>query len=466
MANLTYYSPINMFPLTLMADINAFSIARTTLPATWSEILDDGATNLRAAFSWEMATTTVTDAATGATSTSSASTFVVNPDGSFSGTINAVTYYNGADKLYAYTDLALNATDLALWIATSDDRNMMGTILTGDDRVSGSPYADDIWGYKGNDTLVGGGGADTLEGDFGNDVYYVDSVRDKVVEVDPKTDPAVEMWFLFTNRPVHQDYADAKDLKKDPSTGFLLESGTNIPRDNGSGVDTVVSSVNGYALSPWVERLTLGGKAAISGTGNALNNVLLGNSANNLLVAKEGSDLVSGGKGADIIDIGDVGNDAYYSTDRVFIGVGQSTAALGNRDIVRGFQAAEDKLDMPSNIVAGNVISDNGIDDKVSDNTVIRSHHISGGVIQFDDTDTFSTGLKIIDANLGSVLNYLSANITGHQAVAFQFDGKTDGAYVFVDSGTGLIADNLVLLQNVSATGLSSFNSPHDIWIV
>lgn len=472
MANLTYYSPINMFPLTLMADINAFSVSRSTLPSTWTETLDDGATNLKVVFSWLITTTTTTDSATGVITNTSTTTFVGNPDGSFSGTVSAITLYNGNDKLYTYTGLSLesgnptlDAATVLQWIATADDRSMTATLLTGDDSVAGSSYADDIFGYKGNDTLNGWAGADTLEGGFGNDVYYVDNIKDKVIEVDPKTDPSVELWYLYINRPVEQDYADAADLQTDPATGFLLEP-TNIPRDNGSGADTVISSINGYALPQWVEKLTLSGKAANSGSGNALNNVLLGNAANNLLVAKEGSDLVNGGKGADIIDIADTSNDPVYAMDRVFIGIGQSTTALTNRDIVRGFQAGEDKLDMPGNIVAASVESSNGIDDRVADNTVIRSHHIARGMIQFDDADTFSNPLNVNDANLGSVLNYLSANITGRAAAAFQFDGKTHGIYVFEDSGTAVVADNLVLLQNVNAVGLSSSTSPHDIWIV
>ena len=95
-------------------------------------------------------------------------------------------------------------------------------------------------GRRGNDTLNGGVGADRMLGGLGHDTYVVDNIGD-VVE----------------------------------------ESG-------GDGTDTVQASIS-FSLADSVhaigavENLTLLGSAAINGTGNALDNVLIGNAGNNLL---------------------------------------------------------------------------------------------------------------------------------------------------------------------------------------
>ncbi len=125
-------------------------------------------------------------------------------------------------------------------------------------RRSGNDLLD---GRDGNDTLNGGGGIDTLIGGLGNDTYIVDTTTDTLTE--------------------------------------------NL----NEGTDTVQSSVT-YTLGNNLENLTLTGTAAIKGTGNALNNVLLGNSGKNTLTGLTGDDTLNGGTGIDTL-IGGLGNDTY-----------------------------------------------------------------------------------------------------------------------------------------------------------
>ena len=59
-------------------------------------------------------------------------------------------------------------------------------------------------------------------------------------------------------------------------------TGDQVTELAGEGTDTVLCSVS-YTLGDNVENLTLTGTAAINGTGNAGNNVLIGNAAANTL---------------------------------------------------------------------------------------------------------------------------------------------------------------------------------------
>lgn len=126
--------------------------------------------------------------------------------------------------------------------------NLEGSNLN--DTLTGNASANVLTGLAGNDTLNGGAGADTLIGGDGNDTYVVDSVGDTVTEL------------------------------------------------SNEGLDTVQASI-AYALGAHVENLTLTGTNAISGTGNAGNNVITGNAGNNVLEGLGGADQLIGGNGAD-----------------------------------------------------------------------------------------------------------------------------------------------------------------------
>jgi Ca2+-binding RTX toxin-like protein len=137
---------------------------------------------------------------------------------------------------------------------TGADETLTG--LGGNDRLSGMGGADALLGGPGADRLDGGGGIDTLIGGTGNDTYVVDNAKDAVQE----------------------------------TTASAAE------------IDTVESTVS-WTLGAHLENLTLLGKAAINGTGNALNNLILANAGNNALKGGTGVDTVSYAQAATAVTV-------------------------------------------------------------------------------------------------------------------------------------------------------------------
>ncbi|MBX7494839.1 hypothetical protein K3172_03085 [Qipengyuania sp. 6B39] len=144
------------------------------------------------------------------------------------------------------TDLVRSAVTFTL------QKNVENLELTGYYAINGFGNSLDnrLIGNSGANTLNGYGGADYMAGGAGEDTYIVDNVGDIVDET------------------------------------------------NGNGIDLVKARVS-FTLSDGVENLTLTGTAAIDGTGNGTDNILIGNSANNLLDGGQGWDTMRGGQGSD-----------------------------------------------------------------------------------------------------------------------------------------------------------------------
>lgn len=171
-----------------------------------------------------------------------------------------------------------------------------------DNILRGNAGNDVIGGGAGNDLLDGGSGDDEMLGGIGDDRYVVDSIGDKVIEL------------------------------------------------AGEGVDTVTSSVN-YTLTDNVENLTLAG-AAVSGTGNDLDNIIIGNALANVLIGGAGNDRLFGDDGNDRLVGGD-GRDFLTggSGADVFVAEKNSVKSTGksgsfSTDTITDFVAGTDKIDL------------------------------------------------------------------------------------------------------------------------
>ncbi len=149
--------------------------------------------------------------------------------------------------------------------------NLVGQDIEIVNLLDGGPVADldaytgdgsqTLNGNAGNNTLDGGSGADVMAGGVGDDTYYVDNIDDVVTEL------------------------------------------------VNAGVDTVRSTMDGYALGSELENLVLEGEA-VTGSGNDLDNALIGNAMDNQLSGGAGDDRLAGWHGNDTL-LGGAGLDTY-----------------------------------------------------------------------------------------------------------------------------------------------------------
>ena len=192
--------------------------------------------------------------------------------------------------------------------------------------LTGTANADTIRGFGGNDSLFGLGGDDILEGGDGNDILDGGSGGDTLL-----------------------GGAGSDTYIVDSALDAVWETTVMGGATDAGGFDTVQSTVS-HTLANFVENLMLMGAAAVNGTGNGLNNVLIGNSAANTLSGGSGNDTLRGGPGNDTLD-GGTGTDTANYIDKsapVFVTLNGSTAATV---FVGG--VAEDTIRNIENLVGG-----------------------------------------------------------------------------------------------------------------
>ena len=165
---------------------------------------------------------------------------------------------------------------------SEDDGDEFGIAGTsGNDTITGTNYADIIFG---------GGGDDELRGHSGNDLYFVDSIGDQVIE-----------------------------------NGLAF------------GDDTILSVID-FDIPEFVERLVMSSTANLETNGNDLANHITGNSGNNYINGGLGTDVMQGGGGNDtytvdnlndvIVELASDGDDAVYSEIDVQLSGNIETAIL------------------------------------------------------------------------------------------------------------------------------------------
>jgi len=266
------------------------------------------------------------------------------------------------------------------------------------DTITGSSQDDFIDGLAGNDSLTGGAGNDTLDGGTGNDILNGGAGDDTFI---------VDSFF---------------DVIEDP---------------NGSGIDTVIAKINKgtYILIDGLENLTLSGTAAINGTGNSGNNVLVGNDAANILDGGLGADTMDAGKGNDTYIVNDIGD--VVSEDFAVVDGGGVDLIISSVDYTLGDNIENLTLAGTSNISA----IGNELNNVLTGNS--GNNSITGGL----GADKLIGG-----AGNDSYLVNLVQSGSGSKAVAKLEDSVIEAK----DGGTDTIFLALVPQTNITLTKYSS----------
>ncbi len=288
-------------------------------------------------------------------------------------------------------------TDIS-WILGT---NLEHLVLTGTAAINGTgnTLANTLTGNSAANVLNGGTGADMLIGGQGDDTYIVDNVSDRITEA------------------------------------------------ANEGVDTVQSSVT-YTLATNVEHLTLTGTAAINGTGNALDNILIGNSASNRLTGGAGNDTYVIGSGDTVVEATNAGIDTVQSSITYTLGSNVENLTLTGSSAINGTGNSLNNV-LIGNSAANTLTGGAGNDTYVigAGDTVVESASAGTDTVQSLVTHTLVanvenltlTGSSAINGTGNTLANVLIGNdaantlsgVDGHDILA---GGKGNDA---LNGGTG-----------------------------
>ena len=238
--------------------------------------------------------------------------------------------------------------------------NIERLVLTGTAAINGTgnSLANTLIGNSAANTLNGGTGVDTLIGGQGDDRYIVDNTSDKITEGVNEGLDTVQSSVSYTL---------AANVENLALTGTLVINGTGNGLDNvlvgnsaanrltggagsdtyvigagdsiveavNAGIDSVQSSVT-HTIAANVENLTLTGTAAINGTGNGLNNILVGNSAANTLTGGTGNDTYVVGMGDTVVEAFNAGTDTVQSSVTWTLGANVENLSLIGSEAING----------------------------------------------------------------------------------------------------------------------------------
>jgi Ca2+-binding RTX toxin-like protein len=411
------------------------------------------------------------------------------------------------DGVMSSMDYALGAHVEKLTLVGTTNLGGDGNEL--DNIIIGNGGSNALSGGLGNDTLDGGAGDDVLIGGRGDDTYVVDSAEDELIE---NPDEGVDLVRTSITWTLGADFEDLvltgsaavdgignarQNVLTGNSAGNLLNGGdgadtlsggsgddsyyvddvgdTVVETSSSGGTDAVFSSVS-FALPTYVERLTLTGSSAISGTGNSAANVLIGNAADNTLDGGSGADTMSGGLGDDLYvvnSVGDIVNEAAgEGTDTVQSTQTHTLSANVENLILQGSTAVNGTGNALDNVFTGNsgtnvLTGGAGNDTYVIQNSTDTTVEAAGGgadTVQSSVTHTLAvevenltlTGSSAINATGNSLNNLLVGNtaantLNGGAGADAMSGGAGDDTYVVDNAGdtvTEQLSEGIDLVQS------------------
>jgi len=244
---------------------------------------------------------------------------------------------------------------------------------------------------------------------------------------------------VFGYQDIFIKHLETGEIKQYPGTVTTLEQH--------SGVDLVKASVS-YTLSDNVENLELTGTAAINGTGNDLNNVIIGNTGNNILDGGAGADRLEGSKGNDtyIVNHADdtVVEEDKAGTDHVKANVSYTLSDYVENLTLTGM----DHINGTGNALANTITGNTG-------NNILNGGAGTDSLTGGQGNDTYLVDLK---------LSGTGANVTGAMEDSIKELANQGTDTVVLRGGSGITkASTIVLganLENLDAseTGAALLN--------
>jgi serralysin len=365
--------------------------------------------------------------------------------GTVSGSANQWVHsnYKTGKTFFSLSNMKLSASavlDAAETNKVSDDRAIIEKLLSKGDSITGSDFADKLYGYGGNDSVAGGHGKDTMDGGDGSRDLADFSAFNKVIEVtlDRATFATVKVGGL--DQDIIRNFENfagghrSDVIEGDSAANELTGNAGDDTIDGGAGHDKLKGDAGNDSLSGAGGRDTLfgatnndvlnGGAGNDSLDGGQHADTLNGGGGHDRLLGGQGTgaDLLQGGTGDDTLDggagldtlIGGSGKDVMTGgADAdvfVFLAVTDSTRDPAGRDQVMDFVRKSDKIDLSAIDAITSVVGGDDAfirDAKGTATTAVAEGHIGWYSIDKKGTANDRTYLRInndADADIDMVI--------------------------------------------------------------
>lgn len=287
------------------------------------------------------------------------------------------TNYNSNKLIFKFEKMKMDAASVLKAAKThtlKDDKAIIESTLSKNDKIIGSKFVDRLYGYAGNDTIQSGDGIDWLDGGTGKHdrVDLENSKKSLEVTLNGSKYVAVKAnGDLFDHIRSIEDVATGSGNDKvtgDGLANLLVGNSGNDTLDGGKGRDLLrggngEDSLVGGAGNDTLEggnqsdSLNAGGNNdSVSGgsygdtlSGGTGNDLLSGDNGDDILLGGKNSDTLLGGQGKDLLTGGggkDVLTGGTEADTFVFLTVGDSTASAKGRDFITDFKHKLDKIDL------------------------------------------------------------------------------------------------------------------------
>jgi len=355
------------------------------------------------------------------------------------GTITSLKYVINGSTALLVTGLKIAATTFHDFASNNDTQGLLGLVLSGADRLTGTSMADYLRGFSGNDIFNGAGGKDVLDGGAGDDTaLYSEKAGAVLVTLMGSSNTTVSVAGVVedTIRNIENVTGGAASdrLSGDGRANILNGGAGNDVIRGGGGADTLIGgrgndSLNGNSGKDTADYSK---DAASGGTRGVVVN-LLGNGSQGGLAADTAKD---GFGHTDVVKnipnvIGTQFNDRIYGGNHANTlsgGAGDDLLASGaDNDRLYGGRGADD--------LAGGSGADTFLFKAITDSTVAGAGRDT--IFDFSGTAGDKLDVSAIDAN-GAVTGnqsfiYLGSAAFTETSGELRYVKKASDTYIYGD---------------------------------